>query len=402
MRGARPFHALRKVLLLMLPHRIRARMVQTPAFYGEDYFDREKDPTRESGYGAYYSDQQEFAEVARLSEELMRPSSVLDIGCARGYQVRAFLQRGVDARGIDLSEHAVGTAPPELSGRLTVCDCRDADLPPGSFDLVTALETLEHISLKDIEDVVRGAARLTSRWLWATIPSIGHNDFGPDGVVGGKIRDRFLPLYERGVIDLSPLRHLMLDHMGLPIHGHLIVASFDWWTALFTRHGLARRGDLERVVNRELGMAREGVWNCFILERTPERKAGSGIMEAGWGEEGWSDGRWASEAVSLPEGRHLVEMVLTGLSMENRRRKIYRALMARAITEDGDVICGALTVDHSSLARRGGGDMLRLRLPCCVPTGYGTVVIEVVPEPGITMTSPPVLRIVKDGWCCPR
>ena len=52
----------------------------------------------------------------RLADRIildLRPRSVLDAGCGRGYLVNSLRQRGVEAWGIDISEPAVRNALPE-------------------------------------------------------------------------------------------------------------------------------------------------------------------------------------------------------------------------------------------------------------------------------------------------
>ena len=305
------FHT-RKILRRMTPYvprKIMYRLLQTPFFYGEDYFDKPKDPLQESGYGDVYADIGEFQQVAELSQELFGPKRVLDVGCAKGFQVGALHSRGMEAWGIDISEYAVKTAPTDISTWLKVGTCTDIAFPAQYFDLVLVLETLEHIPPIDIDKTMRELRRVAARWVWASIPSLGSNPFGPDGINGGKVGDEFLPLYEENSIDLVPFKHLYTDANGIPIHGHLTMASFDWWTSVFNRHGFIRRGEKERVINRDLDSAREGIWNCLAFERidnplgakTESMTISSGFRRA-------DNGAWESEPLSLPRGIHRLDI----------------------------------------------------------------------------------------------
>jgi hypothetical protein len=112
--------------------------------------------------------------------------------------------------------------------------------------------------------------RLTSDKLWVTIPSMGVNDFGPpDGWPQGKIREGVLSryVYNHSFPDPAPLGDLMLDADGYPIHGHLLAASYRWWTEVFTRQGFVRRGDIERQIARAEPLVSDGVWNTYVLEK---------------------------------------------------------------------------------------------------------------------------------------
>ena len=52
-----------------------------------------------------------FMSVADRAIALTNPSSVLDVGCATGMLVQAFVTHGVEAEGIDVSEYAVSQRP---------------------------------------------------------------------------------------------------------------------------------------------------------------------------------------------------------------------------------------------------------------------------------------------------
>ena len=59
-----------------------------------------------------------FMSVADRAIALTNPTSVLDVGCATGMLVQAFLTHGVEAEGIDVSEYAVSHAHADVSSRL--------------------------------------------------------------------------------------------------------------------------------------------------------------------------------------------------------------------------------------------------------------------------------------------
>ncbi|MCL0048707.1 class I SAM-dependent methyltransferase [Dehalococcoidia bacterium] len=73
----------------------------------------------------------------------LHPSLVLDIGCANGLFIRAFLRMGVSCYGIDLFPSGDGT----IKG-----DARFFPFKDNSFDLITATEVLEHV--EEYEDVI--------------------------------------------------------------------------------------------------------------------------------------------------------------------------------------------------------------------------------------------------------
>jgi len=89
---------------------------------------------------------------------------ILDVGCGGGLLSEGMAARGADVTGIDLSEKPLGVAKLHLleSGRKVdyrlVSVEQLAEEMPGSFDVVTCLEMLEHVP--NPSSVIAACARL--------------------------------------------------------------------------------------------------------------------------------------------------------------------------------------------------------------------------------------------------
>jgi SAM-dependent methyltransferase len=70
---------------------------------------------------------------------------LLDVGCGKGHFVRACLDRGFDARGIDLSATAVAEACAATGGRAVCGRLEEHCDSLGVFDAVTFWATIEHL-----------------------------------------------------------------------------------------------------------------------------------------------------------------------------------------------------------------------------------------------------------------
>ncbi len=360
---------LRKALFRVLPRRSIYRRVRSPEFYSRDYFDRKKDPLRESGYGEALTYREEFREVAVVARDLFRPTRVLDVGCAKGYQVLALRREGVEAWGIDISDYAVSEAPAEVEPYLKVEEYRKVHFPDGYFDLVLALEVLEHIPPTQIREVVRELRRLTSRWIWASIPCYGANPYGPDGCLEGKVQPERINYYRKHVVDLASFRHLVRDIEGYPIHGHLIAASFDWWTALFTSLGFLRRGDMEGEINRRLGPAAEGAWNCLVFEKVREDSPAIGepVRLSGEDFRPGENGTWTAALPAVPGGIHRLDIQLWVQWMNWRKPDEDRLLSVKCSSPREDMVYGLRLVNYGEARRRKSGRSLEVEMTLACP-----------------------------------
>lgn len=116
-------------------------------FYDRSYFDGGK------GYHTY-QDAEHFGAKADEIIRLFNPTSVLDIGCAKGYLVRALRQRGVPAFGIDISEYAIDQAPEDVQDFLfnhDITSGKEVQFP--RCELIVSLDTFEHIPKEKLENV---------------------------------------------------------------------------------------------------------------------------------------------------------------------------------------------------------------------------------------------------------
>lgn len=244
------------------------------ALYGGAYFGEGRDPggDREgrSGYAAYDRISSNADIAAYCLWRHFRARRALDVGCARGYVVEALRELGIDAEGCDVSPYAVRHPAPGAAGHVRLGDL-SAGLAweDGAFELVSCLETLEHLDPGTVPAALRELRRVCSGVVVATIPSFGPNASGPDGHLEGKVRDGRLDHYRAlgaGFDGPVPLADLAVDADGGPVEGHLTVASYNWWTARFAEAGLERWGDVERRIYTDIApVGLDRFWNLYVL-----------------------------------------------------------------------------------------------------------------------------------------
>ncbi|GAC1537656.1 MAG: hypothetical protein NVS3B12_21890 [Acidimicrobiales bacterium] len=243
--------------------------------YGGAYFGQGRDPTDRaylSGYERYDRDTSNANVAAYLAWRYLPASTSLDVGCATGFVVEALRELGVDAEGVDISQYAVDHAALGAAGHIRRADLRHGlGFHDRSFELVTALETLEHLPPDEVPGAVSEIARVAGKWVLCTIPSFGPNRNGPGGWFQVKARDDRVAHYESlGPAYQGPLPHddIYRDATGEPIEGHLTMASFEWWTERFAQAGMVRCDATERRIHPEL--ARLGLtkyWNLYVFRQ---------------------------------------------------------------------------------------------------------------------------------------
>ena len=120
--------------------------------YGREYWDTYDD-------GAGYGDGAVWEDTAHIVKELFcvdeegrdvsNGTNLIDIGCANGYLVRHAQRRNIESFGLDISTYAIQHASKFVRGSVNVWDFAQDELGPyygfRKFDIVTCLETLEHI-----------------------------------------------------------------------------------------------------------------------------------------------------------------------------------------------------------------------------------------------------------------
>ena len=151
----------------------RFRGSESSSFYDEAYFEN----GTKSNYGRYDSkvqilfpphrERSELNDRAQYTVQLLGIKSMLDIGCGKGFSVKAFRRCGVAAYGVDISEYAIQNCPKEVRDYVFQGDICDLSyFKDAQFDLVAALNVMEHIAVPDLYTAIEEAIRVSKCYLY--------------------------------------------------------------------------------------------------------------------------------------------------------------------------------------------------------------------------------------------
>ena len=141
----------------------KAACAEIAGRFGEEYWDG----PRHLGYGGYRYDGRwrPVAEAMAKHYQLKPGSSILDVGCGKGFLLYEFTQvvPGAKVAGIDISRYGIEHAKEEVRPFLQQGNAVKLPYPDRSFDFVYSINTLHnlcnyelHTALKEIERVSRG------------------------------------------------------------------------------------------------------------------------------------------------------------------------------------------------------------------------------------------------------
>lgn len=137
--------------------------------FGKDFFDGD----RRHGYGGFNYFSRFWQPVIPTFKEywdLGPQSSVLDVGCAKGFMLHdlAELIPGVQVKGVDVSEYAIQNAIEDMKPNVQVANATSLPFPDKSFDVVISINTVHNLdreecgkALQEIERVSRGKSFIT-------------------------------------------------------------------------------------------------------------------------------------------------------------------------------------------------------------------------------------------------
>lgn len=137
--------------------------------FGREFFDGD----RQYGYGGFKYFPRFWQPVIPTFQKhfgLMAESSVLDVGCAKGFMMHdlAELIPGITVKGVDVSQYAIENAMEDMRTHVQVADAVKLPFTDKSFDVAISINTIHNLdrdgcaqALLEIERVSRKGAFIT-------------------------------------------------------------------------------------------------------------------------------------------------------------------------------------------------------------------------------------------------
>src|SRR3989338_4312481 len=143
--------------------------------FGKAFFDGE----RKYGYGGFYYHPRFWTGVVVdiiKYYRLTNKSSILDVGCAKGFMLYDFQKAlpGAKLKGVDISTYAIDNALTDVKPFLTVGNAKELDYPDKSFDLVISINTVHNLPLNECKQAIREIVRVSRENAFITIDAYRH------------------------------------------------------------------------------------------------------------------------------------------------------------------------------------------------------------------------------------
>ena len=145
--------------------------------FEKDFFDGE----RKHGYGGFSYNSRFWQPVIPTFKNywnLDSSSSVLDVGCAKGFMLYDFykLNPNLDLHGIDISKYAIDHSVPKIKHKLQVANATKLPYDDNFFDLVIAINTIHNLDKDECGIALKEISRVSKKNAFVTVDAFNNED----------------------------------------------------------------------------------------------------------------------------------------------------------------------------------------------------------------------------------
>jgi len=148
--------------------------------------------------------------IRDLIVQTMRPQSLLDVGCGRGWFIKRMLDMGIKVEGIDGSVAAWDDAAPGVQSCIKVATLKDVE--HRRYDVVTAFDVMEHIFEEDIDGAIAALKNAAGRFIVLNICAAPDNE---------------------GIYSIKKNGPIPDELEWLAVSGHVTIKHKSWWKGRF-------------------------------------------------------------------------------------------------------------------------------------------------------------------------
>ena len=145
--------------------------------FGKEFFDGD----RQYGYGGFKYFPRFWQPVIPTFQKhfgLTSESSLLDVGCAKGFMLHDFLELipGITVSGVDVSDYAITNAMDDVRSKVMVADAKDLPFSDNSFDVVISINTIHNLDRDDCAQALREIQRVSRKGSFITVDAYRDED----------------------------------------------------------------------------------------------------------------------------------------------------------------------------------------------------------------------------------
>lgn len=145
--------------------------------FGKEFFDGD----RRHGYGGFNYMPRFWQPVIPTFQQhfgLDASSSVLDVGCAKGFMLHdmAELIPGITVKGVDVSDYAIAHAIDDMKPHLSVASATKLPFADKSFDVVISINTVHNLVRDDCATALREIERVARKGAFITVDAYRDDD----------------------------------------------------------------------------------------------------------------------------------------------------------------------------------------------------------------------------------
>ncbi len=144
--------------------------------FGKEFFDG----NRKTGYGGFHYNSRFWEPVIPTFQKyynLTSQSSILDVGCAKGFMLYDFkrLIPDIEVEGIDISEYAIKNAFDGIKDCVHVANAIELPYEDKSFDLIISITTVHNFDRNDCITALKEIERVSKKNSFLTVDAYRNN-----------------------------------------------------------------------------------------------------------------------------------------------------------------------------------------------------------------------------------